>query len=106
MGVSFFPCKSRVGSNNGRIAMSARVLAKRLGVGPTTAARATRDLITYGFLEIAKSSSFSGKRRATEYLLTHFKDDITGDLPTRAFQNIGKVAPADPELPCITSDTT
>jgi hypothetical protein len=80
------------GSNNGRLAMSSRVLGERLGVCKTAAAEAIKELVTFGFLEIARSSSFSGKRRATEYRLTHLKNDLTGELASRAFQNVGKTA--------------
>jgi hypothetical protein len=86
-------CRLYNGSNNGRIGMPARGLAKKLNVSRATAARAIVDPMTYGFLEIANGASYSGKRRAAEYLLTHLKDDRTGDLPTRTFQNIGKTAP-------------
>jgi hypothetical protein len=79
--------------NNGKIAMSSRTLGERLGVSKTTAERAIKELLTFGFIEIAKSSTFTIKRRAAEYRLTHIKDDITGEPPSRAFQNIGKVAP-------------
>jgi hypothetical protein len=83
-------CRTHNGTNNGRIALSVRVLGARLSVVPDTAARAIRELVTYGFLEITRGASFSGKRRATEYRLTHLKDDATGEPPSRAFQNIGK----------------
>jgi DNA-binding transcriptional regulator YhcF (GntR family) len=79
--------------NNGKIAMSERTLAKRLGVVKNTASRAINELLTFGFIEIAKASTFTIKRRAAEYRLTHLKDDITGELPSRVFQNIGKVSP-------------
>jgi hypothetical protein len=49
--------------------------------------------VTYGFLEITKCSSLSGKRLATEYPLTHLNDDRNGDPPKRTFQNIGKGPP-------------
>jgi hypothetical protein len=78
--------------NNGKIAMSSRTLAEKLGV--STAARAIKELLTFGFMEITKASTFVIKRRAAEYRLTHLKDDITGELPSRAFQNIGKVVPS------------
>jgi DNA-binding transcriptional regulator YhcF (GntR family) len=80
--------------NNGKIAMSERTLAKRLGVVRNTASRAIKELLTFGFIEITKASTFNIKRRAAEYRLTHIKDDITGELPSRAFQNIGKAAPS------------
>jgi hypothetical protein len=59
------------GSNNGMIAMPARTLANRLGICKTTAAKYITELVTFGFLKRTKASSFSGKRRAAEYLLTH-----------------------------------
>lgn len=82
------------GSNNGRLAMSARILGKKLGLSHPTAVRAIHDLITFGFLEKTRASSFSGKRRAAEYrlILTHLQDDVTGELSSRAFQNVGKIA--------------
>jgi hypothetical protein len=78
------------GLNNGRIAMSARFLGDRLGLSHDSAAKAIRELVTFGFLEVTRASSFSGKRCATEYRLTHIKDEITGEIPSRAFQNIWK----------------
>jgi DNA-binding FadR family transcriptional regulator len=66
--------------NNGKIAMSERTLAKRLGVVRNTASRAIKELLTFGFIEITKASTFNIKRRAAEYRLTHIKDDITGEL--------------------------
>jgi hypothetical protein len=83
------------GANNGRLAMSARVLGKRLAASQDTAARAIRELIKYGFLEITKSASFSGKRRAAEYRMTHLSDDHSGKPPSRTFQSIGKAVAAD-----------
>ena len=80
--------------NNGKIAMSSRALGERLGVSKTTAERAVKELLTFGFLEITKASTFISKRRAAEYLLTHIPDDRTDPKgpPSRAFQNIGKIA--------------
>ena len=54
------------GANNGRIAMSERTLAERLGVSKTTSRRAIKDLLTFGFIEITKASTFIIKRRAAE----------------------------------------
>jgi hypothetical protein len=85
------------GANNGRIAMPSRTLGKRLGVSKTTAERAIKkELLTFGFLEMTKASTFTIKRRAAEYLLTHIPDDRTDPKgpPARTFQNIGKVAPS------------
>lgn len=68
------------GSNNGRIAMSCRQLAGKLNIGKTAAAAAIQ----------TQSGSYSGKRRTAEYRLTHLNCDRTGELASRAFQNIGK----------------
>src|SRR5215469_7150835 len=50
------------GSNNGDLCMPARQLGDALGVSHVTAARAIQELMTRGFLEKTKSSSFSQKR--------------------------------------------
>ncbi len=83
------------GQNNGRIAMPEITLGERLGVSHDTASRAIKELLTFGFIEKIKAASFIGKRRAAEYLLTHIMDDRTDPkgLPSRTFQNIGKIAP-------------
>jgi len=86
------------GSNNGRIAVSCRDLAEKLNISKDSAAKAIAELVTCGFLEIAQASSFSQKRRAAEYRLTHLPCDRTGELATRAFQNI-KEQENDPIVP-------
>jgi hypothetical protein len=73
------------GSNNGRIVMSVRMLGTRLNCSQSTASRAIRDLITYGFVECSKASSFFEKRLAAEYRMTHIKCDATGKLPSNSF---------------------
>lgn len=84
-------CLLHNGFNNGRIAVSARFLAARLRVAPDTSARAIRELLTLGFIEITRGASFSGKRRAAEYRLTHLKDDRDDSPPNRTYQNIAKL---------------
>lgn len=76
------------GSNNGTLAASSRWLADRLGVRKTCASEAIRELVTYGFLEIAKGSSFSAKKIASEYRLTHITCDATGTAPSKAFMRL------------------
>lgn len=76
------------GNNNGSLALSARGLSKRLHVSKATASRALGDLGERGFVEIAKNGGFNlktGDRRATEWRLTRFKCDKTGQPPTKAF---------------------
>jgi hypothetical protein len=74
------------GCNNGKIAMSERVLGERLRVSHDTARRAINELLTFGFIVMTKASTFVSKRRAAEYLLTHVPDDRTDPkgLPSRA----------------------
>jgi hypothetical protein len=73
------------GSNNGTLAMSSRILGERLNISKSRAAMAINQLITFGFLEPTTRASFSGKRRAAEYLLTHLPDDRTGELPKKTY---------------------
>lgn len=74
------------GSNNGKIAFSSRIMAKRLGVGKATASRAIAELEVHGFVETAQPSSFQNKiRLAAEYRLTAFKCDKTGELASKNF---------------------
>jgi hypothetical protein len=96
------------GGNNGKIAMPSRTLGKRLGVSKTTAERAIKELLTFGFLKMTKASTFIIKRRAAEYLLTHIPDDRTDPkgLPFRTFQNIGKVAPSGNDKAAETPQST
>ena len=75
-------------SNNGRLALSARQLAPRLSVSRATANRAFLELAEKGFIVATKPSAFNmktGERRATEWRLTRYRCDVTGDLPTKAF---------------------
>ncbi len=76
------------GSNNGRIALSARGLAERLPVSRATAARALLELTNRGFIETTRPGGFNlktGARRASEWRLTRFRCDLTGELPTKKF---------------------
>jgi hypothetical protein len=82
------------GSNNGDLCISTRKLAEALRVSRATAARAIQELTTYGFLEKTKSSSFSQKRLAAKYRLTHLSCDVTGAPPSRTFMR-GKTTDTD-----------
>lgn len=59
-------------NNNGRICLSVRQAAERLGVGVNTAARAFHDLQAKGFLVVTKPARLGIKGQATspEYELT------------------------------------
>lgn len=74
------------GSNNGKIAVSCRGLGQRIGVGKNAAAHALLELENAGFLKCMKASSFSQKKLAAEYRLTHQRCDISGDLPTHDYR--------------------
>jgi hypothetical protein len=81
------------GSNNGKISLSARVLAKELGCAPGTAARALIKLDDAGFIRPTSIGQFKLRnRKASEYRLTAFRCDETGEAATKDFQQWG---PAD-----------
>jgi hypothetical protein len=79
------------GTNNGKIVMSTRMMGDKINCSQQTAWRAISQLITYGFVEISKASSFSKKRIATEYRMTHLKCDLTGELPTKTFMKLNTI---------------
>ncbi len=74
------------GSNNGALAISSRELGQRIGVHHSAAARAILELQNAGFLECKKQSSFSQKRSAAEYRLTHVRDDMTNEPATHSYR--------------------
>ena len=74
------------GWNNGQLVLAASALAERLDCSKATAARALNDLEEKGFVGIQKMGMFRRRDRlATEYFLTHYPNDATGELPTKAF---------------------
>lgn len=74
------------GSNNGRIVMSARMLADGLNVSKDTAARKIHILQERGFIERVKVGSFSMKvRHAAEYRLAAFRCDVSGAPASKTF---------------------
>jgi DNA-binding transcriptional ArsR family regulator len=95
------------GLNNGRIGVSTRELGERIGVTHSTAARALRELENAGFLRCVRASSFSRKRLAAEYELTHIGNAVTGASATKDYlrRNRPPMANgADPKLPPTTVD--
>lgn len=94
------------GWNNGQLVLAASTLAERLGCSKATAARALNELEVTRFIGVQKVGIFRRKDRlASEYFLTLYKNDATGDLSTKAFmrwqpqqsQNeIGSVSSARP----------
>jgi hypothetical protein len=74
------------GANNGSIAWSIREAAQALLVSPATAARALERLEERGFIVREKQGAFSRKNRhATEWRLTEFNCDLSGELATKDF---------------------
>jgi hypothetical protein len=80
-------CRRYDGGNNGRIVLSVREAAERMNCNKETASLAFRELIKKGFVQPAKLGWFSIKfRHSTEWRLTFYRDDVSGELPTREFQ--------------------
>jgi len=74
------------GSNNGRIVLSARQLADRLGCHRNTAWRALQELIDKGFIEPRVKGAFHVKfKHATEWRLNDERCDATGARQSQAF---------------------
>lgn len=89
------------GSNNGRIPCSVREISEALHISKMTAMRALQDLQEHGFIALARRGAFSVKcRHATEWRLTEFGDDVTGELATKDFarwaKNQNTVSPENP----------
>jgi hypothetical protein len=77
------------GSNNGYLAMSARVAGERLGCAKDTAARAFAELQKLGFLVQVIEGKFSRKdRHASEWRLTlHPCNRKNGELASKEFMH-------------------
>lgn len=74
------------GSNNGYIHLSTRELGPLLGKSHAHAARALIELEDLGFIHCQRLGSFATRnRKASEYLLAMFKNDVTGHRPSRQF---------------------
>jgi len=86
------------GHNNGSIGLSVRVAATRCNIHKDTAGRAFKVLEERGFIECATPGGFSRKTpHATEWRLTDWKCDKTGERATKAFQHWRP--PANPPAP-------
>jgi hypothetical protein len=74
------------GTNNGHISYSVREMAEALNVSKGTAQRALDKLQARGFIVCMKKGAFSLKlRHATEWRLTEYMCDATGQLATKEF---------------------
>ena len=76
------------GSNNGKLPYSVREAAETFKVSPATASRALRGLEETGFIVSVTKGGFSRKvRHATEWRLTEFRCDVTGEMASKEFMS-------------------
>lgn len=76
------------GANNGRLALSVRDAAARCRISKDTAGKCFQTLQERGFIECVREGSFNTKvRHATEWRLTMYKCNVSGQLSSRAFQH-------------------
>jgi hypothetical protein len=79
------------GTNNGRIGLSVRRASERCKIARGTAARAFVELQESGFIECMTKGAFSRKApHATEWRLTWWSCDVTGELPSKSFMSWGR----------------
>jgi hypothetical protein len=72
--------------NNGRIGYSVRQASKDTNVSPDTASRMLNLLQERGFTALMKKGAFNRKaRHATEWRLTEYICDVTGQMPSKEF---------------------
>jgi DNA-binding MarR family transcriptional regulator len=93
------------GINNGTIALGVRTLAQELNCSRATAARALIELEDAGFIETAKLGSFTRKRMASEYRLTTFRCDLTGELPSKKFMRRQAQPTVSPRAPIVSPES-
>jgi Helix-turn-helix domain len=87
------------GSNNGRLAMSARRLAELMPCNKDTASKILRSLEDAGLIEAVKIGHYAKKeeeRMASEYRLTHFRCDATHELPSKRYNPRHRWQPSEP----------
>lgn len=98
------------GTNNGRIGLGARELAAELGMGKSAASDALSSLRQHGFISVSKPSAFHIKNRtATEWRLTEYRCDVSGDLPSKDFMRWAptkKEQSAQPDTQSAPPDTS
>jgi hypothetical protein len=79
------------GMNNGRIGLSIRRASERCNIARGTAQRAFVELQELGFIDCMTKGAFSRKApHATEWRLTWWNCDVTGELPSKKFMNWGR----------------
>ena len=81
------------GFNNGKLAFSVRDAAKECNLAKNTAGRAFRELIEFGFIVETRHRGLSRKTRiGSEWRMTAFRCDLTGEPPSRLFMQRGAQA--------------
>jgi hypothetical protein len=76
------------GTNNGRLGLSIRRASERCNIARGTAQRAFIDLQERGFIDCMSKGAFSRKAlHATEWRLTWWRCDVTGELPSKKFMS-------------------
>jgi DNA-binding transcriptional MocR family regulator len=76
------------GSNNGRLALSARDAAERVRCSKNTAARAFAELTQKGFIDLCSRGHFDRKTpHAAEYRLTMHPCDRSGERASKRFMS-------------------
>ncbi|MBR0719390.1 hypothetical protein [Bradyrhizobium liaoningense] len=75
------------GNNNGSIPLSVREAARSILVSKATAARSLIRLQDRGFIVTTAKGRFAPQRHATEWRLTEFRCDLTGQPASRDFEN-------------------
>jgi helix-turn-helix protein len=74
------------GTNNGRLALSARAAAERAQCSKNTAARAFAELIEKGFIDLCSPGHFDRKSpHAAEYRLTLYSCNRSGERASKRF---------------------
>jgi hypothetical protein len=77
------------GRNNGRIGLSIRQAADALNIGKNAVAASFASLQEKGFIVPVTKGAFHVKiKRATEWQLTEYRSDITGDLPPQGLHAV------------------
>jgi DNA-binding transcriptional MocR family regulator len=79
------------GTNNGRLGLSIRRASERCNIARGTAQRAFAELQERGFVDCMTKGAFSRKAlHATEWRLTWWGCDVTGELPSKKFMSWGR----------------
>ena len=79
------------GTNNGRLGMSVRTLTERCRIAEGTVRQALLELQDRGFIECVTKGSFNRKvQHASEWRLTWWECDMSGELPSKRFMQWGR----------------